>query len=362
MIARVIRKFSNAVYKHPAVHVPDELNGPFGRLKIAVVVDHFTEVCLAAECRIRNVTPANYREVLQDWKPDLLFVESVFHGADGNWRYELAKQPRWLRLSKPKAIFRVVDFAREQGIPTVFWNKDDGAFFDAFIDVASHFDHVFTTDLNCLPLYRARVPQTTTVSTLMMPYQPAYHSFTGFDFSIRSACFTGSYYRKILDTRRAYLDQVFSVAGKAGNPVHVFDRNHDRLSRFFEFRFPKGPGLKIHPRISHRETARLYKSYALSINVNSVTDSETMCSRRLLEILACGGIVMTNSGRCVDKYFRDYCHVVSDGDEIGSLLSRLQSAGPDRADLERAEAGARYVSQNHTWGHRLGEICDVVGI
>jgi len=349
------------MYKYPEVHVPEVLTGPFGKLKVAVVVDHFTEACLAAECVIRNVTPVNYREVLGSWKPDLLFVESVFHGAGGAWRYELAKQPRWFRMTPPEAIRRVVDHARSLGIPTVFWNKDDGAFFNAFIDVACHFDHVFTTDLNCVPGYRARVPATTTVNTLMMPYQPAFHYFDGFNFEVMSPCFTGSYYRKILDNRRSFLDRVFDVAGRSGNPVHVFDRNHDRMSRFFEFRFPKGPGLKLHPRISHRETARLYKSYILSVNVNSVTDSETMCSRRLLEILACGGIVMTNPGRCVSKYFEEFCHVVSSREEIEALMTRMRS-WPHKQDLERAAAGAAYVRANHTWGHRLEEVCGVVGL
>lgn len=361
MIARVIRKLSTAIYKYPQAPVTENLQGPFRNLKVALVADHFTEVCLGAECRIRNVTPTNYQEVFREWKPDLLFVESVFHGENGAWRYELAKQPRWMRLTKPKAIYQTVDFARSLGIPTVFWNKDDGAFFEHFIDVAQHFDHVFTTDRNCLPRYRQRVPAATTVNTLMMPYQPLFHTFTGFEFAVNEGCFTGSYYRKILDGRRAYLDQVFHTAGRTGVLVNVFDRNHDRLSRHFEFRFPKGPGLKVHPRVSHRETARLYKTHALSINVNSVTDSETMCSRRLLEILACGGIMMTNPSPCVDQYFRDYCHVVSTREEMHELFGRMRF-GPNADDRERAAAGARYVRAEHTWTHRLGEVCAVVGI
>lgn len=338
-----------------------ELRGPFQNLKVALVTDHFTEACLAAECQIRNVTPKNFQEIFLSWKPDILFVESAFHGANGAWRYELAKQPKWMRLTKPKAIYRVVDFAKSCGIPTVFWNKDDGAFFEHFIDVAKHFDHVFTTDENCLERYRQLVPPGTTVDTLMMPYQHAFHTFTGFDFTIKHACFTGSYYRQILDARRVFLDDVFKSAEQSEMLVHVFDRNHDRFSRYLEFRFPKGPGLKVHPRVSHRETAGLYKSHVVSINVNSVTDSATMCSRRLLEILACGGIVLTNPGRCVDKYFADFCHVASTQEEMHELLSRLKF-GPSREDLERAEAGARYVREAHTWAHRLSDLCAITKI
>ncbi|MDR2364769.1 MAG: glycosyltransferase, partial [Zoogloeaceae bacterium] len=98
-----------------------------------------------------------------------------------------------------------------------------------------------------------------------------------------------------------------------------------------------------------------------SLNVNSVVRSETMCSRRLLEILACGGIAVTNHSRAVDRYFREYCHVANTREEARELFSRLKH-GPSREDRERAEAGAAYVRQNHTWTHRLEEICAVVKV
>jgi spore maturation protein CgeB len=86
-----------------------------------------------------------------------------------------------------------------------------------------------------------------------------------------------------------------------------------------------------------------------------------MCSRRLLEILACGGIAVTNPSRSVDKYFRDYCLVIATQEEAQEVFSRLRF-GPTREDKERAEAGACYVRQNHTWAHRLEELCTIVNI
>lgn len=361
MIGLIVRKFSSTFYRYPQAPIVTERQGDFARLKVALIADHLTETCLTFECRIKNVTPKNYREVLRTWRPDILLVESAFHGSNGSWRYELAKQPLWLRCTKPKAIFRVLECARSMGIPTVFWNKDDGAFFDHFIDVAKGFDHIFTTDANCVPRYRAVVPAATTVDTLMIPYQPAVHSFDGFDFSTRTACFTGSYYLKILNDRRRYLDMLFQAARETGARIDVFDRNHDRFSRRFEFSFPQTDAVRVHPRVPHWETARLYKSHALSINVNSVTDSETMCSRRLLEILACGGIAMTNPSACVTRYFAPYCHVVATPEEARETFTRLRR-GPDSADLERAAEGAHYVRGAHTWGHRLKDICQVTGV
>ncbi len=361
MLGLGIRKLGSLIYKYPKVPEDVAQPGKFGRLKLALVTDHFTTRCLSEECRIRHVTPSNYVDVILSWRPDLLFVESVFHGSRGCWRYRVAKQPKYLSLRKPKAIFDVVKFARLQGIPTVFWNKDDGAFFEDFIDVAKEFDYVFTTDKECIERYRQHVPPYVPVNTLAMPYQPMFHNFTGFNFTRNEACFLGSYYRRILNERRRFLDMVFDICEETNLRLNVFDRNQDRLSRHFEFRFPKKSQLCLHSKVPHRETAKIYKSHTVSLNVNSVTDSETMYSRRLLEILACGGIAVTNPSRAVDQYFRNYCHVVSTREEARELFSRLRH-GPSREDMERAAAGAMYVRENHTWAHRLEEFCAIVNV
>lgn len=359
MVGRLIRKLGSLVYDYPRITEDVEQRGRFGRLKIALVTDYFTADCLTAECRVRAMTPANYRDVIGNWKPDLVFVESAFHGVDGSWRYELAKQPKSLRMTKPTAIFRLVDFAKQARVPTVFWNKDDGPFFDAFIDVAKMFDYVFTTDEGCVESYRRQLPAHVPVNTLVMPYQPAFHGFTGFNFVRNEACFTGSYYRRILNERRRFLDMVFDICEEAQMRVNVFDRNRDRLSRHFEFRFPDKSQLRLHAMVPHRETACVYKSHVASINVNSVTGSETMFSRRLVEILACGGIAVTNPSRAVDRHFRNFCHVVNTHEETRELFARLRH-GPSAEDLDRAAAGAAYVREHHTWAHRLEEICAVV--
>ena len=136
MLGALIRTVGHLAYTYPAIPQDTPRSGPFGRLKIALVADSFTSVSLAAECRIRCMTPRNYAAVLRDWRPDLVFVESAFHGAQGEWRYMLAKQPRYINWYRPRAIFDLARRSRDLGIPTVFWNKDDGAVFDTFLDVA----------------------------------------------------------------------------------------------------------------------------------------------------------------------------------------------------------------------------------
>jgi spore maturation protein CgeB len=358
---RLIRKLGSRVYVYPNSEESLSSKGLFRYLKVALVTDQYTTDCLAEECQIRCLTPQNYEKVILEWEPDFVFVESAFHGAGGAWRYELPKHPSWLLWRKPDAIFKLVNFSKACGIPTVFWNKDDGAYFDAFIHVAKAFDVVLTTDKDCLPKYREVLSPEVYVAVMAMPYQPAFHHFDGFNFTSADACFAGSYYRRVLGGRRAFLDMLFRASGDAASRIQVYDRNYHRLSRRFAFSFPKLPHLLVNPGVRNRDTAAIYKRHLLSINVNSVTDSETMISRRLLEILACGGIVMTNPSIAIDREFADYCHVVNDLAEARALFERM-AHGPTQDDLERARAGAEYVAKHHTWAHRLEQICSVVGV
>lgn len=329
-----------------------------GDLRIALVVDELTHHCLESECAIRSLTPLNWRWVLRFWKPDLLFVESAWSGYRNSWKFKIAAYPDHPKRRNHK-LADMVAYAKERGIPTVFWNKEDGVHFDRFIDSAKLFDHIFTVDENCIPRYRAVVAADVTVNTLMFPVQPATHNFTGFNFKHPRANFVGSYGHHVHNRRRFWQDLMFDAASSIGLGLTVIDRNSERKSN--NYRYPSLPGLEVLPALPHGQTAQIYKDYLVSLNVNTIEDSGTMYSRRLVEILACGGIAVTNPSPAVDRYFKDYCHVVHNAEEAIDLFARLKH-GPSSEDLARAEAGARYVLAEHTWAHRLEEIASVVRV
>ena len=333
-------------------------NGVFRNLKVALVSDELTRSSLAFECQVRDLTPLNYKLLLKFWKPDLLFVESAWSGYKNAWKFKIAAYPDHPERNN-KSLARMVAYARDLGIPCVFWNKEDGVHFDRFIDSAKLFDHIFTVDENCIPRYRAMVGPNVTVNTLMFPVQPTTHSFTGFNFKHHRANFVGSYSHHVHDRRRHWQDLMFGAVKDACLGLTAVDRNSDRKSA--NYRYPCAPGLEVLPALPHPKTAQIYKDYLVSLNVNTIEDSATMYSRRLVEILACGGIAVTNPSPAVARYFKDYCHVVHNAGEATDLFARLKH-GPSPDDLARAEAGARYVLAEHTWSHRLEEITRVVGL
>ncbi|GAB5387422.1 MAG: hypothetical protein Alpg2KO_03900 [Alphaproteobacteria bacterium] len=332
-----------------------------GGLKVALVADELTSSCIAHDCRFIDVHPWHNKTALKIYKPDLLLVESAWKGHWERWKHKIADYPDRHPMRKHAWMLdRMVANARDLGIPTVFWNKEDGVHFHRFIRAAKLFDHIFTVDENCHDRYRAEIGPDVSVQTLMFPVQPALHSFTGFNFTHDRACFVGSYSKHVHPGRKVWQDLVFGQVSASGMGLTVIDRNSDRLNR--TYRYPDLEGLKVRPAVSHAQTAAFYKAHIASLNVNTVTDSRSMYSRRLVEILACGGIAVTSPALSVDTHFADYCHVIETEAQAADLFGRLQKDGLSEDDLARARAGAEYVAEHHTWENRLKQIAQTVGL
>lgn len=322
-------------------------------MKIALITDEITSASLGLEVSTKNLTPLNYKIVLKLWMPDFLFVESCWEGYRNKWKFGIASYPGHPKRNNNK-LQKVVKYAKKLDIQTVFWNKEDGVHFDRFIDSAKHFDHIFTVDKNCISKYMKFVGPEVTVNTLMFAVQSKFHNFTGFDFKYNRANFAGSYSHHIHVKRRIWQDMIFHSAAQSGLGLTIFDRNSDRNSK--NYRYPELLSMRVKTAVEYKDTAKIYKDYLVSINVNTIEDSETMFSRRLVEILACGGIVITNSTQAVEKHFKEFCHIISNEKEALELFERLKY-GPSESDLEHAKSGAEYIAKEHTWTHRLKEIC-----
>jgi hypothetical protein len=328
-------------------------------IKIAIVADELTSSCLSLNSHIKFLTNLNYKLVLKYWKPDFLFVESAWHGCRNSWKFKVASYPDYPKRNNEQ-LRKVVEYAKNLGIPTVFWNKEDGVHFDRFIDSANLFDHIFTVDENCILKYQAVVETSVTVNTLLFAVQPKFHFFSGFNFKHNRANFVGSYSQHVHAHRKQWQDGVFQAVCDTGLGLTAFDRNSSRKSS--NYRYPSFDDLEVKPAVKYKETGQVYKDYLVSLNVNTIEDSKTMFSRRLVEILACGGIAVTNSTPAVSELFDEYCHTVDSYEEGLELFQRFKLGGPSNDDLEKARAGADYVAENHTWNHRLEEIYKVIGL
>lgn len=334
-----------------------KINNQIYSLKIALVADDLTAKSL--EEISWGLTSINWLNsfLINSLKIDLLFIESAWVGVFNSWKYKIASYPG-VASRNNNALWHLVCRARELGIPTVFWDKEGSVHFERFIDSASLCDVVLTVDENCLLPYRERLGPNVKLGVMPFAVQPIFHYPSPNLPNIRRANFVGSYSHHIHHRRREWQDTMFQACEPLG--LTVYDRNSDRKAA--HYRYPPLPWMDVRPSVPYAQTADIYRQHAVSLNVNTVDDSPTMFSRRLIEIVACGGFAVTNPSPSVERYFKDYVQVVHNEEECREVLNRVARDGLSKVDRDRALAGAEYVLQNHTWAHRLKQIAEIVGL
>jgi spore maturation protein CgeB len=330
-------------------------SGPHASLKVALVADELTASCLDRACSVVHLTPSNFGAVLRSAnRPDFVFIESAWQGYRHTWKYRIAAYPEHADRNNLD-LARLIDLAREHRIPTVFWNKEDGAHFDRFIASARLADVILTVDTRCVERYRAVVGNRARVGVLPFAVHPSLHRYTGIDANRHGACFVGSYGTHIHDARRSRQDLLLAAAARRFE-VDVYDRNSDR--RAVHYRFPVLPGLRVRDRVPHARTADVYRRHFVCLNVNTIEDSETMLSRRLVEILACGGLAVSTPALAIEQFFPGCCHVVESAEHADEVFARLARDGYNNHDRAMIESGVRRVLAAHTYDHRLDTILE----
>jgi len=104
-----------------------------------------------------------------------------------------------------------------------------------------------------------------------------------------------------------------------------------------------------------------YRAYKVFLNVNTVTDSPTMCARRVFEITACGTPVVSTPSLGIASTFPD--------DEVAQVAEPDVAENAIRALVRNPELRDRMVHRaqrriwaEHTYGHRVDAVLDAVAI
>ncbi|MDD4868785.1 MAG: methyltransferase domain-containing protein, partial [Mycobacterium sp.] len=279
-------------FRFQPVVAPDR--PPHLPVTLATIMDEFTAACFKPEARLLAVTPDNWRSVLEQERPNALFVESAWQGNAGAWASQLTRAQH----IPNGPLLALVDWCKSNHIPTVFWNKEDPPNFEHFIHAAKHFEHIFTTDEDCIPRYRAQVPHTH-VYALPFAAQPAVHNPVGSRAPrYGRLCFAGTYYNKRHADRRKDVELLLGPALTRG--LSIFDRMAD-YTKSDNYHFPPEYRPAICGALPYAEMLDAYKRFDVFLNVNSVTESPTMFSRRVFELLACGTPVISTYALGIER-------------------------------------------------------------
>lgn len=321
-------------------------------IKVAIVADEFTIESFRYEWHLKLLSKENWREEVESFAPDFLFVESAWEGNSGNWRYQLVGN------SAPRdEIVQLVSFCRSNGIPTAFWNKEDPPHFEDFLKTASLFDYIFTTEEALIGEYERRTGHSN-VALLPFAAQPALHNPVAIPGVARdrSVVFGGMYFRDKYPERRGQMDRLLQAASRVG--LDIYSRNPGDDIRY---RYPDTLSSFVKGSLRYTQMISAYHAYKVAVNVNSVVGSQSMCARRIFEATACGAAVVTEPTPAIERYFP------------GDLLSQVanqESAYHTIRSLVRSDefrdrkvlAAQREVWRNHTYTQRARTIMDLIGI
>lgn len=341
--------------RHLAFNPLDFPSGPPRRpdLRVAVILDEFSELAFSYEWNLLRLSRSGWRSELTDNSVDFLFVESAWNGNGGAWKYQLAGasgvKPDFLEL---------LDYCRENGIPTVFWNKEDPPHFEDFLQAAGLFDAVFTSDVNKIEEYRRRLGHNR-IGVLPFAAQPRIHAPVrpAHGHQARGVAFAGMYFAHKYPERREQMDLLLGAAVTAGlrereAELEIFSR---QLGGDANYQFPAEFADRVVGSLSYAQMLTAYKAYKVFLNVNSVVDSPSMCARRIFEITAAGTPVVSTPSRAVREYFGADEVFSAETKEEASAQLRMLVRSPELRDrmVHRAQ---RRIWNGHTYSHRAEQV------
>lgn len=324
----------------------------FPHIKVAVIADEFTARAFAYEWHTFEPTPENWKVLLEEQKPDFLFVESAWEANGGTWRYHLVGQ------SAPRqAVIDLVSYCKQNNITTVFWNKEDPPHFEEFLPTAKLFDYVFTSDGNLISKYKERLKHER-VDVLAFAAQPKIHNPARVHRvkRDRDIVFGGMYFREKYPERREQLDMILPAASKFD--LDIYSRNTGEDIRY---RFPDEYITAVRGSLPYAQMLTAYHAYKTVINVNSVVDSKTMCARRIFEATACGAAVVTGSTAAIRNFFPDQMltEVSSQEDAYHKIRALLRS---DEYRDRLVHKAQRHIWANHTYTQRAIQVMRAIGL
>lgn len=317
-------------------------------LKVASILDEFSYNCFKYELDLHPLSNKNYIEELEELKPDLFFIESAWKGSNGQWK--VGHKQNYDKMIK------ITNYCKKHNIPTLFWCKEDPVHFEHFIHIAKLFDYVFTTDLNMVNEYKRRCGHDD-VYALPFAAQPKIHNPIKEYNREDKVCFAGSYYRQKYHDRAKILKMMLS-ASQDEIGLDIYDRNYN--SGIDHYKFPEEYEQNVKGVLPYNQISKAYKGYKVNINVNTVTESPTMFSRRVFESLACNTPIISNYSKGVEQMFSDLINMSENETEYANYLNTLHNN--ELFYQQIALRGVRKVLSEHTYVNRTKEMLSKINL
>lgn len=341
----------------PEGGLPDSLllgNGRFASIRMAAILDTFSAFCFGPEFNSKFLSINNWEEEIQEFKPHFFLAESAWQGNDGQWKYLFNKFSQ-----KPENELRnLLCWCRDNEVPTVFWNKEDPVNFDLFLPVAREFDYIFTTDEECVDKYKEKLGHNN-VACLPFAAQAQVHNPTGCRQElIHAGCFAGAWRGSKYPSRARDFEILLDPLLEDEKLV-IYDRYASHPDNR-ELGFPKKYQSAVHGSLPYNLLVDKYKAFSFFLNVNSVSESPTMFSRRVFELLACATPVISTPSLGIQSLLGESVLISNSEKATKQLADNLLKDEEYREKV--GHLGYRTVMKEHTYSNRAYSLLKEIGL
>ncbi|MGR3808557.1 glycosyltransferase family protein [Pasteurella testudinis] len=323
------------------------------QIKFISILDEISHVSFDSEFKFFPLNKASFEAQIKESTSLGFFIESCWKGNFGAWEYAFTSPN--LQHQNAQNLLKALDTAKARKLPVIFWNKEDPMHYDKFLPISSKCDVIFTTDSNKVADYRRDVPHAKVEAMLFAANINICNPSGRFRNEAENICFAGSYYGEGHDDRKKQMDALLPTIIKYKGAIY------DRMSQLENKRYayPRKFRKFIRPAVPFREVVDIYKKFKIFLNVNTITDSPTMMSRRVYELLACGTPVISTPSLALEKQFPGIVQVAANAKEANAIAKRLLEN--EWEWLRLSHKGYREVMLNHTYEHRAIQIANVLG-
>ncbi|MEE3777445.1 glycosyltransferase [Campylobacter sp. CX2-4080-23] len=325
-------------------------------LNIGVIMDTFSYECFRYEANLIRLSRNNYKSEILENNIQIIILESCW-GDNVDWKFAMSSSEN---NDKKIDLYALIDYAKKQKIKVVFLNKEDPINFNKFINIAKKCDYIFTSDENCIDKYKDMVSSHTNIYPIMFAAAPLIHNpIRDKKLQIYDVCFAGSWYDgDSFKERNKDIQMLFDAAINFN--FHIFDRMHNSKENTTNRIFPQKYHKFIVGNLDYPKMLNAYRQYRVFLNVNSVTDSNTMFSRRIFELLACKTSIISSKSSGLQKHFSGFIDIVNTSQEAQKAIQNKIETNQQNGIIKHI--GMREIYKNHTYSKRLTYILDKIGV